>query len=107
MTAYSVIMFATAILFFVIGIAIRKGNTKLIHDYHQTNIEEPERIQYGREFSNGLFMISATLFVSGVTALFGDSDAFFAASLIMLFVGLIISFIFLIKAQKKYNGGLF
>lgn len=34
MIAYSIIMFVIAGLFLILGIAIYKGNTKLIHDYH-------------------------------------------------------------------------
>ena len=38
MLVYSVIMFASAILFLALGIAIYRGNTKLIHEYHQSHI---------------------------------------------------------------------
>ena len=50
MIAYSIIMFVTAGLFLILGIAIYKGNTKLIHDYHQTHVKESERQEYGRAF---------------------------------------------------------
>ena len=36
MLLYSIIMFLVATLFTVLGIAIYKGKTDLIHDYHQT-----------------------------------------------------------------------
>ena len=39
MIIYSIIMFVTAALFLALGTAIYKGNTKLIHDYHQRNIK--------------------------------------------------------------------
>ena len=107
MIVYSIIMFATAVLFLAFGIAVYKGNTKLIHDYHQTNIKESERREYGRAFAKGMFAICATLLVSGIIALFGEEGSVLAASLFVLTVGLTVSVIILVKVQKKYNGGLF
>jgi len=105
MIAYSILMFAIAVLFLVFGIAIYMGNTKLIHDYHQTHIKESERQEYGRAFSKGMFAIYATLIISGIVALFGEENAIIAASLTVLIAGLIVSFIILAKVQKKYNDG--
>lgn len=105
MIAYSFFMFAIAVLFLIFGIAIYKGNTKLIHDYHQTHVKESERREYGRAFATGIFTICATLFISGIIALFGEKGAIVTASLITLFVGLVVSFVILAKVQKKYNGG--
>ena len=105
MIAYSVFMSVTAVFFLAVGIAIYKGNTKLIHDYHQTHVKEAERREYGRAFSKGMFAICATLVISSIIALFGDDGAVVAAALIVLFAGLVVSIIILAKVQKKYNGG--
>ncbi len=105
MIAYSIFMFAIAVLFLMFGIAIYKGNTKLIHDYHQTHVKESERQEYGRALAKGMFTICATLIISGIIALFGEEGAIVAASLIVLFAGLIVSFAILAKVQQKYNGG--
>ncbi len=105
MIAYSILMFVIAAFFLIVGIAIYKGNTKLIHDYHQTHIKESERQEYGRAFAKGMFTICATLIISGIIALFGEEGTIIAASLIVLFAGLIVSFVILAKVQKKYNGG--
>lgn len=105
MIAYSIFMFTIAVLSLMFGIAIYKGNTKLIHDYHQTHVKESERQEYGRAFAKGMFAICATLTISGIVALFGEEGALVAASLIVLFAGLIFSFIILAKVQRKYNGG--
>jgi len=40
-------------------------------------------------------------------ALFGKEGAFAKACLIVLFAGLIVSFVIPAKVQKKYNGGIF
>lgn len=107
MLPYSIIMFVIAVLFLILGIVVYKGNTKLIHDYHQTRVKESERREYGRAFSKGLFTICATVFISGIIALFGKNGAIVSACLIVLFVGLIVAFVILVKVQKKYNGGFF
>lgn len=38
MVLYSIIMFLTAIPMIIISVAIYRGNTDLIHDYHQTKV---------------------------------------------------------------------
>lgn len=107
MIAYSVILFAVAILFLALGISVYRGNIKLIHDYHQTNVKESERQEYGRAFAKGMFTICATLLISGIIALFSEASPAFAVSLIVLFAGLIVSMMVIVKVQKRYNGGLF
>ena len=103
MLVYSIIMFAVAALFLGLGVAVYKGNTKLIHDYHQTKVKEPERKAYGKAFAKGMFAICATLLISGLIALMD----ILGISLITLFAGLIVSVVMLAKVQRKYNGGLF
>ena len=107
MVAYSIIMFLVAVLFLGLGIALYQGNTDLIHDYHQKNVKESERAEYGRAMAKGLFVICATLLISGIIALLGKEKPIAAISQIVLFAGLIASFVVLVKVQKKYNGGLF
>ena len=107
MIVYSMILFLAAVLFLVFGIALYRGNTKLIHDYHQTNVKGSQRREYGRAFAKGMFTICGTLLISGVIALFGKEGPVAAASCIVLAAGLIISIMILVKVQKKYNGGLF
>ena len=107
MIIYSIIMFAVAILLLAIGVAIYRGNTKLIHDYHQKNVKAAERQAYGRAIAKRMFAICATLLASGVVALFGEGGAVLTISLLILFAGQAVSIGMLVKTQKKYNGGLF
>lgn len=107
MIVYSIIMFLVSILFLALGISIYKGNTKLIHDYHQRNIKKSERQEYGRAFAKGMFAICITLFLSGIIALLGKESSVVTVSYIVLVVGLILSILILVMVQKKYNGGLF
>ena len=103
MIAYLVFMLILAAIFTVLGIMLYKGNTNLIHDYHQTKVAEEDKEKYGKEFSVGIFVIAAGMLVSGIAGLFGLPKAAGA----ILFVGIIAGIIVIAKVQKKYNGGMF
>ncbi|MBR4657033.1 MAG: DUF3784 domain-containing protein [Oscillospiraceae bacterium] len=105
MIAYSILMFVIAVFFLIMGIAIYKGNTKLIHDYHQTHVKESQRQEYGRAFAKGMFTITATLLISGIIGLFGKDGSVIAYSLGVFCAGFVISIIIIAIVQKKYNGG--
>ena len=51
--------------------------------------------------------MAASMILSGVVALFGESKSFMIASLVVLFLGFAISISVLLRVQKKYNGGVF
>lgn len=99
-------MFVVGLLSLILGIMICKGNTMLIHDYHQMKIREADKSAYGKDFSKGIFIIALSMFISGVIALFGYS-ATMVTALIVLFAGFIIGFIMIARVQKKYNNGIF
>ena len=105
MILYSCILLPVSILFAFLSISIYKGNTKLIHDYHQTNVENKEA--YGKGFGKALGVIAVGIFISGVVGLLGDSDTIAMASLIILFGGLFAGLFCIYKVQKKYNSGIF
>lgn len=107
MVVYSVLLFAVAAVFLVLGILIYRGNTSIIHDYHQANIQESEKKKYGKAFAKVMFGITLTLLSSGVIALFGERKSVVTASIMVLFSGMIVSLFLLGKVQKKYNGGIF
>ena len=105
MITYSIIMFLTATLFGVIGVAIYRGKTNLIHDYHQTNITD--KSAYGKSFGKAMFVISMALLFSGIISLLGDSEKVTSIAVIVLIVGLTTGFICIFLVQKKYNNGIF
>ena len=107
MIAYSITMFLVAVLFLGVGIAVYRGKTNLINSYHQKNIKESERREYGRAASKSMFVSCATLTLSGVIALFGDDLPIVIAAVAVLFAGLIGFVVVFAKVQKKYNGGMF
>ena len=105
MFLYSCILLPVSILFAFLSISIYKGNTKLIHDYHQTNVEDKEA--YGKGFGKALGVIAAGIFTSGIVGLLGDSDTIAMAAVIILFAGLFAGLFCIYKVQKKYNSGIF
>jgi hypothetical protein len=48
MLIFAIIMSLTGLIFLGFGIAIYKGHTGLIHDYHQKNIPQNDLPAYGR-----------------------------------------------------------
>ena len=105
MITYSIIMFLTAVLFGVLGVAIYRGKTNLIHDYHQTNVTD--KSAYGKSFGKAMLVISAALLLSGIVSLLGDSEKNALIAVAVLIAGLIIGFICIVLVQKKYNNGVF
>ncbi len=105
MVTYSIIMFLSAVLFCVLGVAIYRGKTNLIHDYHQTKITD--KSAYGKSFGKAMFVISTALLLSGIVSLLGDSERVALIAVAVLLVGLIIGFICVFLVQKKYNNGIF
>lgn len=105
MVVYSVILFAAAALFFGLAAAIYRGNTNLIHSYHQTYVKEADKKQYGRSFSKGLCVLAISMVLSGIIALFGETAPVVAASVGVLLAGMVIAFLVTAKVQKEFNGG--
>ena len=102
MLVYSIIMFTVAAIFTGIGIAIYKGNTNLIHDYHQTKVTD--RAAYGKAFGKALFVMAAALLLSG---LIGLLEALAVLAVAVLLAGLCIGIFCIVAVQKKYNKGVF
>lgn len=102
MLLYSIIMFLCAAAFAGMGIAIYRGKTDLIHDYHQTKVTDKEA--YGKAFGKSMLVIAAALFLSGVISLHED---YVPLAVAILFIGLIIGIVLIALVQRKYNKGIF
>ena len=105
MILYSCILLPVSAIFAILSFKIYNGKTELIHDYHQTNVEDKEA--YGKGFGKALGVIAAGIFISGIVGLFGDNDAIAMAAVIILFGGLFAGLWCIYKVQKKYNRGIF
>lgn len=105
MYLYAIILFLAAVPTGWLSLAIYRGRTDLIHDYHQTKVTD--LAAYGKAFGKALAVIAAALFLSGGISLLGDSEGIATASLVVLAVGLAAGIICILRVQKIYNRGLF
>ena len=105
MLLYSLIMLPVSVLFFVISLSVYKGNTKLIHDYHQTKVTDQKA--YGKAFGKALTVVGLAPLASGLIGLFGDAKPIVLTALAVLFILLFIGITCICIVQKKYNNGIF
>ena len=105
MFLYSIILFLAAVPMLIISIAIYKGKTNLIHDYHQTKVTD--NAAYGKAFGKAMLVASLALLLSGIVGLFGDSEPVAMIAVAVLFVGLSIAIACIVVVQIKYNKGVF
>ena len=102
MLVYSIIMFLVSALFTVLGIAIYKGKTDLIHDYHQTKVTD--KSAYGKAFGKAMLLIATVMLLSGIIGLF---EKLLILAVAILIIGLVIGMGCIVAVQKKYNKGVF
>ena len=102
MALYSIIMFLVAVIFTALGIAIYRGRTDLIHDYHQTKVED--KSAYGKAFGKAMLVIAAAMLLSGIAGLF---PSLIKLAILILIIGLIIGIGCIVAVQIKYNKGIF
>ena len=102
MLLYSIVMFLIAVLFTILGIAIYKGKTNLIHDYHQTKVTD--KLSYGKAFGKAMLVIATVMLLSGIIGLF---KKLLVLAVTILIIGLVIGIGCIIAVQKKYNKGVF
>ncbi len=105
MLGYAILMFLVAAAFAYVAVAIYKGKTSLIHDYHQANVTD--RVAYGKAFGKALSVFAIAPLLSGTVGLLGKSEGMVYAAVAVLIIGIAIGIACLVSVQKKYNGGLF
>ena len=102
MIGYVVIMFLASLMFGTVSMRIYRGQTNLIHEYHQNNITD--KAAYGKAFGKALGVFTLAFALSGVLALF---EILFITGLIVLGIGLVGGTVAILRVQKKYNNGIF
>ncbi len=104
MYLFSLIVIPVSLLAFYFGFQIKnKQRITLIHDYHWKNVKEQDIKPYTSLMGMGQYSIGIGCLTSGVLGLFVSS----IVTIIPIFLGIIIGFIIMYKAQKKYNSGMF
>lgn len=102
MLVYSIIMFIVATVFMGVSIAIYKGKTDLIHDYHQTKVTD--KTAYGKAFGKALLVVAIALLLSGIIALLNNLAVL---AVMVLIIGLCTGVGCIVAVQRKYNKGVF
>ena len=102
MLVYSIIMFLVSALFTVLGIAVYKGKTDLIHDYHQTKVTD--KSAYGKAFGKAMLLIATVMLLSGIIGLF---EKLLILAVAILSIGFVLGMGCIVAVQKKYNKGVF
>ena len=105
MIVYSVIMFVAAAVFAVFAILITKGNASLINCYRKERVKD--KATYCKKFGQSLFIMAATMLISGVISLFNDAETVILIALGVLIAGVLIGMTRMFHVQKKYGGGIF
>ena len=102
MLVYSIIMFIVAVVFAGMGIAIYRGKTDLIHDYHQTKVTD--KSAYGKAFGKAMLLIATVMLLSGIIGLF---EKLLILAVAILIIGFVLGIGCIVAVQKKYNKGVF
>ena len=105
MIIYSVIMFGCAALFAVFAILITKGNASLINCYREDRVKD--KPTYCKKIGQSLFIMAATMLISGIISLFSDAETVVLIALGVLIAGVLVGTVRLFHVQKKYGGGIF
>lgn len=106
MLVFALILFAVSAAAFLIGLALLRGKTELIHEYHQKNVTDRDRRRYAKAYAAAFFVMAGALLAAGAAALF-NGEHVLAVSLGLLFAGLAAGLALLIRAQIRFNGGIF
>ena len=85
-----------AVLFTVLGIAIYKGKTDLIHDYHQTKVTD--KSAYGKAFGKAMLVIATVMLLSGIIGLF---ENLLMLAVAILIIGLVVGIGCIVAVQKS------
>ena len=98
------------IIIIVLGMLNMKGNISLLHSYHRDNVKEEDKLPFGKKVGLGTILVGATLILFSVfkaITFYTKNQLFDIIGIALLVVGLIVGFVFIIYAIKKYNKKIF
>ena len=105
MWIYSVIMFIVAAVLIAVGAATYGGKTELIHSYHQKRVKD--KVAYGRAMGRAIMLMGVFFALSVVPLFVSRSRAADMWSVGLMTAGIVVSLALIIRAQIKYNKGIF
>ncbi|SMP72745.1 DUF3784 domain-containing protein [Anoxynatronum buryatiense] len=99
-----ILMSIVGVIFIWMGFLIwKKEKISLIHSYHYTKVKEENKKAYTEQMGKGVTIIGFGIIVTGVIG-YVTKTTYDWIFFVLCFV---LGFVFIIKAQKKYNGGMF
>lgn len=99
-----IFMSILGVIFIWMGFLIwKKEKITLIHSYHYTKVKEEDKKAYTQQMGKGVIIIGIGMILTGGIDYVTET----AYGWIFFILCFIIGFVFIIRAQKKYNGGLF
>lgn len=99
-----IVMLLLGSLLLIIGLRIwKKEQITLIHDYHYTKVSEHDKKPYTEMMGKACIIIGIGIFLTGII----DFITKTSYGWICFGVCFVVGFGMIIKAQKKYNGGIF
>lgn len=101
----AVISTVVGIALLIVGILIRKGNASILHSYHYKNVTDIDA--YSKEMGSAVMFMSIPACINGFMTLFAHIKIVSVISAALLFIGMIICVMHLLKVQIKYNSSLF
>ena len=108
--AGNIVAFLVGILCIALGISHMRGNISSLHSYHRHRVLEEDRIPFGKQVGLGTIIVGIGIIVFSILSavtLFTENNLFtligIAFFIISIVLGLVISFL----AMIKYNKGIF
>lgn len=99
-----ILLLILGITFIYLGYLIwKKEKISLIHSYHYTKVKEQDKKSYTKMIGKGVLMIGIGMILTGIIDYITKTAYGWFVFAFFFFLGLVIN----VKAQKKYNGGIF
>lgn len=99
-----IIIVPVGLLCLCFGILIwKKEKISLIHSYHYTKVKEKDKKAYTNLMGKGVCLIGVGCLLTGIIDIITQTAYGWISFIIFFIIGLLV----IVKAQKKYNGGLF
>ena len=103
MIIFAIVFYVVGLLLLICGVAIFRGKTWLIHDYHRANVTDHEN--YGKAMGKAIGGMGLSACLSATLSFLGEAYVWLCMGAFL--VGFVAMFILIIIAQRKYNGGMF
>lgn len=81
----------------------KKEQITLIHDYHYTKVKEKDKKPYTKRMGQALILMGAGMALTGIV----DFVTFSMCGWIIFGVSFCVGLVMMVRAQMKYNHGIF